>query len=280
MKSYAKINLFLDVLKRNQKNYHEIESLFAFIDLYDEIKIHKREDIGVEIDVLNDTNQVIENNIIIKIYDYYLTKLANCHGYKVSLKKNIPIGAGLGGGSSNAAIFLKVMQQDFRNKDIDLKEIAYKLGADIPFFLQNNAAIVKAIGEEICQKTTFPDLPALIIYPNIAISTKTIFANLKNFSDRKAKPPKKKYDSIQEIIEYLNSRENLLEEVTCEVFPEIAKFRYYLHEKLASAKLIRMSGSGSSFFALFSSIEDRDIARSNLDNSNHFIHLALIKAQF
>ena len=176
-KAPAKINLFLKIVGKRENGFHELQSVFQLIDLYDEIFIKVRED--GQINFINDSKKISK-------YDDLGLKAAKLilhgkqSGVDIYLKKNIPIGAGLGGGSSDAATILMGINNlcDLKLSKKELMDIGLKLGADVPFFIFGENAWVEGIGESI-RKIIIPESTYYICYPNFPISTESVFKSFK-----------------------------------------------------------------------------------------------------
>ena len=180
LKSPAKINLYLKILKKRLDGFHDIDSAFQLIDLYDEIEIINID--SNEIKIICDPSIIKkEDNIVFKAVkalkeDYGIDK-----GVQISLKKNIPVGAGLGGGSSNAATVLLGLSTMW-NLNISNQEMLKRgkdLGADVPFFINGENAFVSGIGDRLKYKDSEKNKYVLLC-PNINISTKEMFQYYEN----------------------------------------------------------------------------------------------------
>ena len=168
----AKLNTFLNVLKRRDDGYHEIHSNLQLIDLYDEIYF-KRSD---QTRIIADEKSLVSNNLVENAIEWFNKNFSVNQCYEVTLKKLIPHGAGLGGGSSNAAhtiIFLCIINKIPVDK-LNFHAISKDIGADVPFFIHGKSADVSGIGEKI-EKDCFKGDDYLLIHPNIHISTEDIF---------------------------------------------------------------------------------------------------------
>ncbi len=180
-KAPAKINLFLKIIGKREDGFHDLQSVFQLIDLYDEIFIRVRED--AQINFINESNKISK-------YDDLGLKAAKLilHnkqlGVDIYLKKNIPIGAGLGGGSSDAATILMGINTlcDLKLSKKELMDIGLKLGADVPFFIFGENAWVEGIGETV-KKITIPKSTYYICYPNFPISTESVFKSFELTKD-------------------------------------------------------------------------------------------------
>lgn len=176
-KAPAKINLFLRVTGVRDDGFHELQSVFQLIDLYDDIYIKIRSD--TQINFINESNKIIQQDDIgLKAAKLILKdkKL----GVDIYLKKNIPIGAGLGGGSSDAATILMAINAlaHLNYTKIELMEIGLRLGADVPFFIFGENAWVEGIGESL-SKIDIPKSVYYLCYPSFPISTESIFKSFK-----------------------------------------------------------------------------------------------------
>jgi 4-diphosphocytidyl-2-C-methyl-D-erythritol kinase len=256
----AKINLFLKVVGVTPNGYHELESLFAFLDLHDELEVNLSNKFNLEI--TGEFAQLIdlENNLFTKILDFFAQEFSISKNLNIKLSKNIPVGAGLGGGSSDAASFIKALNEIFELNlgKKDLQKIGLTFGADIPFFFENHAAIVRGIGEEISEFHYFEKIPALLIYPQIHLLTKNVFKSFDKIFATKISDEELRKKTVFDLIDFSN----------CLTKPAIAmasKIEEILSElNNLDANYAKMSGSGSSCFGIFSSDLDLENAQVNM----------------
>ncbi|MBN1967745.1 MAG: 4-(cytidine 5'-diphospho)-2-C-methyl-D-erythritol kinase [Candidatus Delongbacteria bacterium] len=251
--SPCKINLHLGILGKRNDGYHNLESFFLEVPWYDVIDIESN-DSGlivmktVGIDLGNE-----EDNICFKAARL-LKNIYNVEkGCTISLKKNIPVGAGLGGGSSNAASTLKSLISLW-NIDIEKSEtidLAKRLGADVPFFMMGGLCHVKGIGDILTRvENKIFDYYLLIIYDNIHVSTPWAYKNLKKELTIENKCTKFDTVVLRGLdIDVLNEFRNDFEETVFESYPELANIKKDLYDNGACFSL--MSGSGSSVFGIF-----------------------------
>lgn len=251
--SNAKINFGLFITEKRADGYHSIETLFYPVRLRDTITFEVAETFAFSTGhpVLQDE---LEHNLIVKAVRLLEQKTGKVIPVKIHLEKVIPLGAGLGGGSSNAAITLLSLNELFKlqvNKE-ELARLALRLGSDVPFFLHPQPAIGKGRGE-ILERMEFEiRKPILIVNPGIHVSTKWAYENCKP-----GKPSIRLQEVIrQETADYSVFRgviENDFEQVVFRAFPEIKE----LKEKLLSlgAEFALMSGSGSTVFGIFPDYE-------------------------
>lgn len=274
----AKINLGLNVYKKDKSGYHELDTIMLPIDLKDELDILIFERIGNLKIVCSDENIPIdEKNILYKTYKLFFKKIKKENlEINVNLKKNIPSEAGLGGGSSDAAFFLKVLNEyydDYFNIE-DLKKIAFEIGSDVPFFLENKASRIFGKGEKINILESRLETNLILLKPNFGISTKLAYETFDELKEVK-------YSNLDEIEKgiltndiYLIEKnvENCLEQAV-QNNENIRILKSSLKAILPNKKFF-MTGSGSVFFA-FISENEKDFLETRiktfLDNIKIFI---------
>ena len=224
----AKLNLFLHVLGRRADGYHELQTVFRLIDRSDRIGIAPRKDGRIVFD-----GPFGEDNLCVRA-----AKLLG-KGCDLVLEKKIPVGGGLGGGSSDAATTLLVLNRLWGLQRTDLMQLALKLGADVPFFLLGKNAVGEGIGERL----TPIDLPPawyLVLVPQVSVSTKETFASALTSPGKRLKIPP-----------FLSGQgQNDLEPVVTARYPEVAAQLAWLRQHRPQA---RMTGSGACVFAEFES---------------------------
>ncbi len=247
--SPAKINIGLNIISKRNDGYHNIETIFYPVKLSDKLFFKRSDSISI---ITNDPSlPTDQRNLIYKsimILSEFVGKPLNVN---VEVEKNIPVFAGLGGGSSNAAVTLIALNEIF-NLDlskVDLMKLAIKIGSDVPFFILNQAAFAQGRGEIL---TPLPELrmnyKILIVVPKIKISTAWAYSNFKKST--------KKIDlsSIKTINDFEENKckiTNDFENIVFPSYPELEKIKTTLLENGAVFSLL--SGSGSSIYGLFSS---------------------------
>ena len=268
IKSFAKINLGLEVLSKRNDNFHSIKTVISKISLFDEIQIEKSDSNSVkQLGIKEDDNLVTK--ILLHMQKKYFTEKIS-----IRIKKNIPYSSGLGGGSSNAASVIKGLNE-YLELNLDSKEmfdIGLRFGSDIPFFLGPNTALIEGKGEKI----TFIEKPnlsnILLIYPNILIENKTykIFSNLNSYTNGEYQ---------ENLLKKIRSRKNIseslfngLEESALSIFHDLRDIKNDLLKM--GLPNISMSGAGPSYF----SIIDNEKSSYNLKeiiekNTNHKCYL-------
>ena len=260
LKAFAKINIGLNIISKRADGYHEIETIFQLIDLYDTIIISKRNDAEI---VLNSNNIKIpmnQDNICYEAASLLRDLTGISEGINVTINKRIPIGAGLGGGSSDAASVLKGLIKiwGLSLDEVSLMNIAKQIGADVPFFLKGGTAFATGIGEKLTPIELSGEYYCVLVNPNIEISTKWAYKNY-NFSLTKTKKIIKLSQILQKNISLFDLRnyiKNDFEEVVFREFPVLGEVKNKLYQ--SGAFFTSMSGSGSTIFGLF-----KDILKAN-----------------
>jgi len=267
IKSPAKVNLTLNVISKRKDGYHELETIMVPISLWDDLEIHSID--RLQIKILSDNKELPldKRNIINKAIKLLWEEAGEKRGVMVKLKKNIPISAGLGGGSSNGASILLALNKLWR---INLStkrliELGTKLGADVPFFILRKPALAKGIGEKIYPIKIKRRFWSVIINPEFPVSTAWVYRNFNFALTKKSKNNNK-------IISYLKLGRspalwsiylgNDLEGVTLKKFPVLLEIKKAFME--AGALNALMAGSGPSIFGVFASRERAIKAYINL----------------
>jgi 4-diphosphocytidyl-2-C-methyl-D-erythritol kinase len=256
----AKINLGLRVVGKRADGYHLLDTIMVPISLYDEIDIRKicgaarNQTGGGLIEIICDHPNVPqgEENIVYRAAQLIMKKSRRAQPILIHIKKNIPVGAGLGGGSSDAAATLVGLNRLFklRLSIAMLKKMALSLGADVPFFIQARPARAQGIGERLRPLRRLPRFWAVIVYPGFPVSTAWVYGNLgrkltKPIVNTSITPSRKSLDGLTRQLE------NDLEGVTLKRYPEIGVLKQKLLRE--GALQVLMSGSGSSVFGIFNS---------------------------
>ena len=253
-KSPCKINLFLDIKSKREDGYHFIESLFHTIDLFDIIKIEESKEFKISTSGKYKLNDNEEDNIVAKIFYHFKNQMELKKNYKINIEKNIPTGAGLGGGSSNAATMIKFFLEELNIKpDNELIESFSKFGADIPFFIKGGLSWVSGIGEKIESFNFTLPYKIILIYPNINVSTKLAYSKFTENDFNKSdifyiKNLLEKNDKIN-FNDLYSHAYNIFEKNVFNIEPKIKEYKEKAENEIK--RKICMSGSGSSLFALY-----------------------------
>jgi len=267
LNSPAKINLGLRILGRNLDNYHLIESIFLPLDFGDQIEISpsKTNSVSIVWDESAPIKSPLPNeseNIVTKL----LSHLAN--KWEIIIRKKIPLGAGLGGGSSNAGSILKYFVSQSLLNEAEAHQIAIKLGADVPFFLNPKPSWVSGIGEKCTalplSKKLWNDLSLLLVLIPEHCNTKQVFTEYKNSKTPFSQPSVMPVDeNIMRL--FIQSTANDLEAVVAKNSTVISQVLMLLRS--TPYKFCSLSGSGSTCFAMYQSKTDCELIVKELSNS-------------
>ena len=261
IKAYAKINITLDIPKIREDGYHELCSVFQTVSLHDELEIQISESDKNEIELTCDASNVPcdERNLCWKAAASFTEK----YGIKnkkisIELKKNIPSGAGLGGGSSDCAETLKALNKllEVNASNEELEKIGVKFGADVPFFIKGGTQLAEGIGEKLTElNLPYPEISLVILKPEAELPTVNIykiFDNLPKESLPEASTEKFLAEISKGDINSFKLITNMLEPAAKTLCPEIEEVEKLLLEKGAVSSM--MTGSGSAVFGIFTNV--------------------------
>lgn len=245
MKANAKINLNLKIINKREDGYHNLESMMVLINLHDKLFIKKNKRMIIK--------TPFKDDIIFKVIDYFKANNLLKNNYKIVLKKRIPVGAGLGGGSSDAACLIKALNklEHLNLSEKEMVDIAINFGSDVPFFIYNKNGIISSKGELFSFKKYDGKKYILVIYPNILISTKEVFKNYNGETSNYNDLVPAIFKTNSELKEVINNLKNLFN------------------------KDFRITGSGSSIY-LISSFKELKKIKKSLNKSKYKIFLSKI----
>lgn len=243
--SPAKLNLFLHINERLKNGYHELQSLFQILTFGDEIAFEVTHEPTIKLmtpikDVRDEDNLIIKAALLLKASSH-------CElGCKIWINKHLPMGGGIGGGSSNAATVLVALNQLWQCglSQEELANLGLRLGADVPIFVKGRTAFAEGVGEKI-YPTELESKVYLVVFPNCHVSTGEIFQS----PDLPRKTPKIRFETYN-----FATTTNDCEKVVCNRYPKVANILHWLLEYAPS----RMTGTGACLFAVF---DDADKAR-------------------
>ncbi len=270
LKSFAKINIGLNIVSKRDDGYHNLETIFYPLQLHDKITFRKADELSFHSnsEFLNSEKENLILKAIKSLEEYSGKKIL----VDVKLEKKIPIGAGLGGGSSNAAFTLIGINELFELKisKEELSEIALRLGSDVPLFLFDLPAYAESRGEKLTKINLKINDKILVVNPGIHISTKWAFSKIQ---------PKKSEYNLKEIIKrHPNDYEmwgkfirNDFEEIVTSFYPELAELKKLLIESGADFSI--MTGSGSTFFAIYKNDSSIKQIEDKLKNKGYFTYV-------
>ncbi len=258
----AKINLFLRVIRKRPDGYHDLASLMCCVGLYDVISIAPG---GSDIRVSCGHPQVPEDerNLAWRAADLFFSRRGVHGGARISIVKNIPVAAGLGGGSSDAAAVLLGLNRlwDDRLSESELMALGRRLGADVPYLIYRKPALATGIGDRLEPFDGLPRAPVVLVNPGIEVSTAWAY---KNLNLRLTKQPKQlNYSSFgNKKFSFATGLHNDLEAVTLPRFPVIREVKARLTDMGARGAL--MSGSGPTVFGIFADMRTAREAKGRL----------------
>jgi 4-diphosphocytidyl-2-C-methyl-D-erythritol kinase len=248
LESPAKVNLRLEILKKREDGYHELRTILQKINLHDLLHFSLKKEKGISIKTNHPNLPVGKSNLVYQAVQSILKKSDYKGGVLIEIEKRIPLGAGLGGGSSNAATALKAMNQLLKINlpKKELMAMGLEIGADVPFFFLEGAAIASGIGERL-KKIELPGLWYVLIYPNFEVSTRWAY---RNFILTKRRFHFNLHELLKTPKEIFHLLWNDMEGVVSREYPQIGMMKKMLYSAGALGAL--MTGSGPTVFGVFS----------------------------
>ncbi|MEZ8724388.1 MULTISPECIES: 4-(cytidine 5'-diphospho)-2-C-methyl-D-erythritol kinase [Vibrio] len=253
--SPAKLNLFLYITGRRDNGYHELQTLFQFVDFGDELTVTANSETSSITITPEIPGVALEDNLIWKAATALQQYTSTSFGADIELKKVLPMGGGIGGGSSNAATVLVALNYlwQLNLSDDQLAEIGLKLGADVPVFVRGHAAFAEGVGEQL-QPANPDEKWYLVVKPQVSIATVDIFTH----SELTRNTPKRALSTLLEQ-EYVNDCEKIVRML----YPEVDKQLSWLLQYAPS----RLTGTGSCVFAEFNSKKEAELVREQLPDT-------------
>jgi 4-diphosphocytidyl-2-C-methyl-D-erythritol kinase len=254
----AKINLTLRVIGRRSDGYHELESLVAFADIGDRVSLRAADALSLSLGgPTAKASGALKDNLVLKAACAFAARFEGIRAGRFTLTKALPVAAGLGGGSSDAAAALRLLARlnGIALDDARLFDIAARIGADVPVCLDPRPRVMRGIGDELSQPLAPTPLPTVLVNPRVAVPTKDVFARLAamrgNAVHVSDPPPHASNDNVP-LDTVLEETGNDLEAPAIALQPVIAEVLAALGAQPACRRA-RMSGSGATCFALFPS---------------------------
>jgi 4-diphosphocytidyl-2-C-methyl-D-erythritol kinase len=254
----AKVNLTLHVLGRRHDGYHDLESLVAFADCGDRLSFVRGDTLTLAVRGPGAADAGAgDDNLVLKAARALAARRANIAAGAFRLDKRLPVAAGLGGGSADAAAALRLLAQanKIARDDPDLHAAARATGADVPVCLDPRARIMRGVGEILSDPLSLPPLPAVLVNPGVAVATRAVFAGWKPAATSPVTldvAALAEAASREQVLRLVSAQSNDLEEAAIALAPLIADVLSVLRS-LQGCRLARMSGSGATCFALFAS---------------------------
>jgi len=269
----AKVNLTLRVLDKRADGYHDLVSLVAFADIGDELAFSAGG--GLDLDLMGPNAAAIgaaSDNLVLIAARELAGRIAGLKLGRFVLTKQLPVGAGLGGGSADAAAALRLLAKanDLELEDPRILSAAGKTGADVPVCLQQKARVVSGIGERLSVPLRLPPLPAVIVFPGVSLATDEVFASydevgVESLSGSFADHPDSGAIPLErdKFIAFLNTQTNDLAHTAHQLTPAITTVDERLY-RTSGVRLVRMTGSGSSVFALYDDMARAEAAAKEI----------------
>ena len=277
LKAYAKVNIGLRIDGRRNDGYHTLKTLFQTVSIHDNLILELQDERGIDFSTTGLKVPTGEDNICVKAARKVLERENQETGIKIRLEKNISVGSGLGGGSSDAAAVIrglnKLLKLDLDNSEMEA--VALELGADIPFFIRGGCQYAEGIGELLSPGEIDDNFILLLVIPDISIATSWAYKNLDYLSltsdtedvnlarfPRNGETNKRRY--------FRNDFENLV----FSEYPEIGEIKRQISE--SGAVYASLSGSGSGVFGLYDSMDDAENGKEKLGKDYDSYILKLI----
>ena len=286
VKAFAKINLCLDVLRRKENGYHEVEMVMTNVDIFDVLEIKELEEKKILLKSYNTDLAMDESNLIYKAIALLQKETGKTFGVEVLLEKNIPMEAGMAGGSADAAATLKAVNELFKLgvSDERLLELGASLGADIPFCIMGGTVLASGIGEKLRRLSPLPKMKLLIVKPKAGLSTKKVYESLDIDGLNKAGFIHKDVGEMVSVIEsdeadktkiekIAGRLDNILEEPSIRLLPLIADIKQKMLDNNCLGAL--MSGSGTAIFGIYENDEDMIKTKEILEKDDRINYIQI-----
>ena len=266
VKSPCKINLGLKILNKREDNFHNILSIFIELNLFDTIEFIKSDSLIVEFTDKNIPQSNTVTKAIELITKYYNVKI----NHKITITKNIPIGGGLGGGSSNGAYILKTINElyDLNISNRELLVLSKKIGSDVPFFIDGGIKEIRGTGDIISQinYSKLQNKYFLLVVPSFTISTKWAYKKIKKHLHTLKIHPK--FPALTDKVDW-TLFVNDFEQVVCSAYPEILDIKKTFYK--SGALYSSLSGSGSTVFGIYNDMKSANQAKNCFDTYHTYL---------
>ena len=286
VKAFAKINLCLDVLRRKENGYHEVEMVMTNVDIFDVLEIKELEEKKILLKSYNTDFAMDETNLIYKAIALLQKETGKTFGVEVLLEKNIPMEAGMAGGSADAAATLKAVNELFTLgvSDERLLELGASLGADIPLCIMGGTVLASGIGEKLRRLSPLPKMKLLIVKPKAGLSTKKVYESLDIDGLNKAGFIHKDVGEMVSVIEsdeadktkiekIAGRLDNILEVPSIRLLPLIADIKQKMLDNNCLGAL--MSGSGTAIFGIYENDEDMIKTKEILEKDDRINYIQI-----
>jgi 4-diphosphocytidyl-2-C-methyl-D-erythritol kinase len=263
----AKVNLWLNVVGRRADGYHLLDSLVAFADLGDTLRIAPASGLSLAVEGLGAAELNRVDNLVLKAARLLAEESGTKAGAAFRIVKRIPMAAGLGGGSADAAAALRGLHRLWRLglTSAKLSALAVRLGADVPMCLGQRPCLASGVGEKLESAPPLPDCGLLLVNPGVALPTPSVFAARRgDFSP--VRPVERPWSDLPGLVTALAARGNDLTEAAIEIQPVVGEVLLVLR-RTPDVRYAAMSGSGATCFALYDTFADAERAATDLPSS-------------
>ena len=261
----VKINLYLHITGRREDGYHEVDTLIAFTDFGDEITAEASDTLKISADgPFAAELPEGEDNLVIRAIDALRQSAGEITSAHITLSKHIPLAAGVGGGSADAAAAMWAVSRLWNldtDKPVDLFAVGRPLGADVPACLYRRPAYASGIGQDLVAAPTLPEAGVLLVNPGVKLATPSVFKARTGGFSPDTSDPTADLQTVPKLVSFLEDRANDLTDAAIKLCPAVEDVLYAL-ERTPGCRLARMSGSGATCFGIF---DDRAAAEAALD---------------
>ncbi len=265
-RSYAKINLSLDVLGRLENGYHRVKMVMQTVSLSDTVTVETLPDKEIRVSSNLPFLPTGPDNLAYKAAEMFFERTGIEGGAAIHMVKRIPVGAGLAGGSSNCAVVLRALNRLY-NAELSTRKLCLmgeKLGADVPYCILGGTRLAEGIGEQLSPLPRLPFCHILLVKPAFSISTKTVYEKIDSHTDYRRPDTEQVIHGLKNhnIHSIARGMGNVLEEVSLEDYPILVQLKEELTDCGAAAA--QMSGSGPTVFGIFTERKKAELARRRL----------------
>ncbi len=269
----VKLNLYLQIVGRLSDGYHEVDSLIGFTDFGDQIAVEKadRFEIVAEGEFADELPEK-DDNLVIRAVRALRQESGFVGGARITLNKTIPLAAGVGGGSADAAAAMwavsRLWELDTQNK-VDLFKIGSDLGSDVPACLYRRPCFASGTGRDLMAAPVLPEAGILLVNPGIKLATASVFKARKGGFTPDGSNLQANLEKVPLLVSFLKNRTNDLTDAAVKLCPAVEDVLYAL-EQAPGCRLARMSGSGATCFGIFDDRAAAELAATMIDAPDHW----------
>lgn len=266
--AYGKLNLALDIVGKRSDGYHLVRMIMQTVGIYDEITITQTREKGIHIQTEGNLVPADETNLAFRAAKAMCSLYGIQDGLNIHLTKQIPVGAGMGGGSADAAAVLRLLRRmyDLPVSNEELRKQSLSLGADVPYCIEGGTRLCEGIGEELTALPSFPSCTFLIVRPEYAVSTAWVYREYDHIPEKEIDHP-----DVDQMVKAIQNKDlsqicallkNVLEQETGTAYPKIKEIEKFFLSHGAKGSI--MTGSGSAVYGIYDDKEKADWAYASL----------------